>query len=227
MRGINIWKWLPLSYSSNLKNKRKEVILKKEKYNFNRKLKELYQGHSLVVQWLGLCPSTAGSLGLIPGQGTKIPQASWCKKQTNPKTILGDIKQDFSLCLTGWPLIILHESALGLGCRGNSETRGAGAEVCEMHLGRAESWSPGFSCHYSHLTLKSLPGIRVLFSFTTAPQKYNKEFVSMMNNGRIKRINDDIMPEYWDSGFISFHSHPIFFRYNTACIIQSKILKMP
>ena len=43
----------------------------------------------------------------------------------------------------------------------------------------------------------------------------------------LKRINDDIMPEYWDSGFISFHSHPIFFRYNTACIIQSKILKMP
>lgn len=49
----------------------------------------------------------------------------------------------------------------------------------------------------------------------------------MMNNGRIKRINDDIMPEYWDSGFISFNSHPIFFRYNTACIIQSKILKTP
>ena len=32
--------------------------------------------HSLVVQWLGLIPFTAGGLGLIPGQGTKILQAS-------------------------------------------------------------------------------------------------------------------------------------------------------
>ena len=30
---------------------------------------------SLMVQWLGLCTSTAGGMGLIPGQGTKIPQA--------------------------------------------------------------------------------------------------------------------------------------------------------
>ena len=29
-----------------------------------------------MIQWLGLCPSTAGRLGLIPGQGTKIPQAT-------------------------------------------------------------------------------------------------------------------------------------------------------
>lgn len=148
-------------------------------------------------------------------------------KQTNPKTILGDIKQDFFLCLTGWPLIILHESAHGLGCPGNSETSGAGAEVCEMHLGRAESSFPGFSCHYWQLTLKSLLGIKVLLSFTIIPQKYNKEFVSMMNNGRIKRINDVIMPEYSDSGLISFNSHPIFFCYNTAYIIQSEIPKVP
>ena len=30
-------------------------------------------GISLVVQWLGLCPSTAGDTGLIPGRRTKIP----------------------------------------------------------------------------------------------------------------------------------------------------------
>ena len=31
-----------------------------------------------VVQWLGLCISTAGS---IPDQGTKIPQAAWCSQK--------------------------------------------------------------------------------------------------------------------------------------------------
>ena len=39
--------------------------------------------NSLAVQWLGLRASTAGGPGLIPGQGTKIPQAShtaWPKK---------------------------------------------------------------------------------------------------------------------------------------------------
>ena len=30
---------------------------------------------SLVVQWLRLCASTAGGMGLIPGRGTKIPHA--------------------------------------------------------------------------------------------------------------------------------------------------------
>ena len=39
---------------------------------------------SLAVQWLGLCPSTAETPGLIPGQGTKIPQATWwCGPKTN------------------------------------------------------------------------------------------------------------------------------------------------
>ena len=28
-----------------------------------------------MVQWLRLCASTAGGMGLIPGQGTKIPHA--------------------------------------------------------------------------------------------------------------------------------------------------------
>ena len=35
-------------------------------------------GASLVVQWLGLWGSTAGATGAIPGQGTKILQASCC-----------------------------------------------------------------------------------------------------------------------------------------------------
>ena len=35
-------------------------------------------GNSLVVQWLGLCASTAGDIGFIPGGGTKIPSAAQC-----------------------------------------------------------------------------------------------------------------------------------------------------
>ena len=33
-------------------------------------------GNSLVVQWLGLHASTAGGMGSIPGQGTKILYAT-------------------------------------------------------------------------------------------------------------------------------------------------------
>ena len=34
-----------------------------------------------MVQWLGLRASSAVGPGLIPGQGTKILQAAWPKKQ--------------------------------------------------------------------------------------------------------------------------------------------------
>ena len=37
------------------------------------KIKDIFWGNSLQVQWLGLCTLTAKGLGLIPGQGTKIP----------------------------------------------------------------------------------------------------------------------------------------------------------
>ena len=42
-------------------------------------------GNSLVVQWLGLSALTAMGLGLIPGQGTKIPQASSVAKKKKKK----------------------------------------------------------------------------------------------------------------------------------------------
>lgn len=38
-------------------------------------------GASPAVQWLRVCASTAGDVGLIPGRGTKIQQASEPKKQ--------------------------------------------------------------------------------------------------------------------------------------------------
>ena len=41
------------------------------------RVKTLWFGTSLVVQWLGPCVSTTGSMGLIPGWGTKIPRATW------------------------------------------------------------------------------------------------------------------------------------------------------
>ena len=41
------------------------------------KLEPGLRGTSLVVQWLRLCTSNAGVVGLIPGPGTKIPHATW------------------------------------------------------------------------------------------------------------------------------------------------------
>lgn len=37
-------------------------------------------GTFLVVQWLGLWPSTTGIVHLTPGQGTKITHTAWCGK---------------------------------------------------------------------------------------------------------------------------------------------------
>ena len=44
-----------------------------------------------VTEWLGLCACTAGGIGSIPGQGTKIPHATWCtpNKQINKKPKYG------------------------------------------------------------------------------------------------------------------------------------------
>ena len=41
----------------------------------------LAPGISLAVQWLRLHASNAGDTGLTPGQGTKIPHATWCGKK--------------------------------------------------------------------------------------------------------------------------------------------------
>ena len=40
------------------------------------------QGISLVVQWLRLCGSNAGCVGLMPGQGTEIPHATQQSQKT-------------------------------------------------------------------------------------------------------------------------------------------------
>ena len=38
-----------------------------------------------MVQWLRLYTFTAKGQGSIPGQGTKIPQATWCGQKKNKK----------------------------------------------------------------------------------------------------------------------------------------------
>ena len=35
------------------------------------------------IQWLGLCASTAGDTGLIPGWGTKISHVMWHDQKQN------------------------------------------------------------------------------------------------------------------------------------------------
>ena len=44
-----------------------------------------YWGTSLVVQWLGLHPSTAGGIDSIPGWGTKLPYATRCGQPQQQK----------------------------------------------------------------------------------------------------------------------------------------------
>ena len=43
--------------------------------------KFLFQGTSLVVQWLRFCTSKAGGTGSIPDKGIKIPHAAWLGKK--------------------------------------------------------------------------------------------------------------------------------------------------
>ena len=45
--------------------------------------KVLEWGTFLLVQWVRLHVATARSMGLIPGQGTKIPHAAQCGKKIN------------------------------------------------------------------------------------------------------------------------------------------------
>ena len=47
--------------------------------------KKEWIGNPLVVQWLGLHAFTAEGRGLIPGLGTKKPQAALCGQKNNNK----------------------------------------------------------------------------------------------------------------------------------------------
>ena len=47
----------------------------------------LHSGTSLVVQWLRLCDSNAGSAGSIPGWGSKILHVLQCGKKKKKKKL--------------------------------------------------------------------------------------------------------------------------------------------
>ena len=55
-------------------------------FHLPTQVKKSHWGTSLAVQWLRLCASTAGGVGSIPGQGTKIPHASLPGQKIKKKT---------------------------------------------------------------------------------------------------------------------------------------------
>ena len=71
----------PLGVTENIRNR--EMLA--QHWEGNSYLKVVRMGTSLAVQWLGLHASTAGGMGSIPGQGTKIPcgvaKKEWLKLQ--------------------------------------------------------------------------------------------------------------------------------------------------
>ena len=91
-------------------------------------LESVTVGNSLLVQWFGLIALTAEGLGSIPGQGTKIPQATWHKQRKrkyhcgiycplSPCRVCkfkGDMSSPLHRHKLGWPqaFIILHKELL-------------------------------------------------------------------------------------------------------------------
>ena len=59
-------------YSQRKKKKKHLPLFLKQKNGIFKGLRT-----SLAVQWLRICASTAGGMGWIPGQGTKISNATW------------------------------------------------------------------------------------------------------------------------------------------------------
>ena len=60
--------------------------MRKKRYNSRKFLvkTKIHKLNSLVVQWLGLCASTTGDIGLIPGWGTKRDdKKNYIVKKTN------------------------------------------------------------------------------------------------------------------------------------------------
>ena len=71
------------------------------------------QGTSLAVQWLGLHASTAGGVGSIPGQGTKIPHASQCGQKKKKKKYIYIYIYTHIQKLLPWALAIPNRTVSG------------------------------------------------------------------------------------------------------------------
>ena len=69
----------------------------------------------LAVLWLGICASTQGAMGLIPGWGTKTLYAVWCGQKTNKPKNLWCSKKTVSLSSVSFPskLIKSKEGIMG------------------------------------------------------------------------------------------------------------------
>ena len=67
-------KYFPSQFPDLISTIDMKCFLKSRCYKFSYP-KHLYIWNSLSVQWLGLHAPTAGGMGSIPGQGTKILQA--------------------------------------------------------------------------------------------------------------------------------------------------------
>ena len=84
-----LWRWNPaicvlmgLSRSSDACSSMRTTALEKQKCRpIGSVSKAVMRRTSLVAQWLRLHTSHAGGTGSIPGQGSKIPHAVWCKKK--------------------------------------------------------------------------------------------------------------------------------------------------
>ena len=51
----------------------------------------IMMGTSRVDQWLRVHASTSGDTGLIPGQGTKTLQASWCSQKGGGEKVVTNV----------------------------------------------------------------------------------------------------------------------------------------
>ena len=58
--------------------------------------------NSLAVQWLRLHAATAGGMGLIPGQGTKILYVLWCSQKKKKNKFIFYIEKTTSKTLNNY-----------------------------------------------------------------------------------------------------------------------------
>ena len=100
----------------------------------------MFIGISLVVQWLRLCTSTAGDVGLIPGQGTKIPHAAKKKIRCSPP------KNNNAYHLR---VSVAQEFRHGQGGSLTGSVQGViwGCRYLKAHLGAHFRWGALFQVH--------------------------------------------------------------------------------
>ena len=78
-------------------------------------LKEIIPGNFLAVQWLELSTSTAWGMGLIPVQGTKIPQVAWHGKNKRHHSSVWTSKVPMSDCYPSFIAKITQGLTIALG----------------------------------------------------------------------------------------------------------------